>query len=810
MKQKFYLLCAALLILAISLNAQSDFQTTYKRYQGEAGIKKKMSELLFSPPKDEMTDDQKLAMAERPEFNLGELTGFRERIASIKTKKETNALEEDESLDEPSTADNAKALSIATKSPFNVWSNFLASTFEEGHLWPPDPNGAVGTHQLVVLMNAGIKVFEKRNVTDAPLVTPKGISNNPAPAQLFIKLDQFFSPVLRGNAFTSDPHVRFDRLTKRWFVVAIDVDPSFKTTNFILIAVSDGEQITNATSFTFYRIPTALFPYNTSNPIKPFLDYPTLGVDKNAVLIGGSLFFLNSSGSEDSIYSAGYAINKQQLLRGQLSFNSIQFGFASRTRSGGMYVPQGTYNDDPTAAKSFFTGTNFPQTSILLAGLNYNNNGQLTGITGYTVPVERFQYPPDVTAPGSPMPIEPNDTRLLAAAIYKNKITGKNSLWTAHAIGVNQAGQYLPPDSLFITKARTASRWYEIDNIYSTPHLNQLGTVYDATKSSGRRALNYFNSSIAANGQGHAALGGTTAAFNRYLNVFVAGRTSDAASGILGAPTKTTNAHAIYAPTNRSGSYIGRWGDFSQTVVDPMDDQTIWTFQEYANADDSYGVRAVQLKAPPPATPVPLGPLSNKTDNTVTIKGISNDNSGFFDPGTDQGGPGYNRLTVKSTGNIIASNVKFISPTEITFTLNTKNKPVGKYTIIITNPDGQLVATEYRLVRNIETTEATGSNVPITQAANEKLQQSFIKTSTAFPNPAEDNVTVQMNAAKDYAGKVVLLDLTGRRVFEQSYKFLKGRNEVQLSLSKYSKGTYIIAIFNSNNFLISTHKIVKN
>lgn len=805
MKQKFYLLSAAFMIIAINLIAQSDFQTTYKRYQGEPGIKKTMSELLSSPSLKEVTDHQKLEMAERPEFNLSELTGFRERIGLIKSK--TDALQEDdELLDEPTTTNNARSFSLATKSPFNVWSNFLASTFQEGQTWPPDANGAVGTRQVVVLMNAGIKVFEKRNVTDAPLVTPKGISNEPAPAQLFINLNQFFSPVLRGNAYTSDPHVRFDRLTKRWFVVAVDIDYSFQTTNFILIAVSDGEQINNASSFTFYRIPSALFPYNTSNPMKPFLDYPTLGVDKNAVLIGGSLFFLNSSRSTDSIYSVAYAINKQQLLRGQLSLSWIQFGFASRTRSGGMYVPQGTYNDDPSATKSFFAGTNFPHTSILLAGLNYNNNGQLTGITSYTVPVQPFQYPRDVTAPGSPMPIDPLDARLFAAAIYKNKITGKSSLWTAHAIGVNQAGEYVP-DSLFVAEARTASRWYEIDNIYSAPHLNQLGTVYDATKTSGRRAVNYFNSSIATNGQGHTALGGTTAAFNRYLNAFVTTRSNDAAAGTLGAVTKATNSHAIYALFY--GNYQDRWGDYSQTVVDPMDDQTIWTFQEYANADDIYGVRAVQLKAPPPATPIPLEDVGNKTDNTVTVKGISNNNSGFFDPGPDQGGPGYNRLTVKSTGNIIASNVKFNSPTEITFTLNTKNKPAGKYTLIITNPDGQFVATEYRLSRNIYT--ATSSNVPsITQAANEKLQQSFIKTSIAFPNPTENNVTVQMDAVKPYRGKIALLDLTGKQVFQQDYQFVKGRNEATLSLSKYSSGTYIIAILNANNLLIASHKIVKN
>lgn len=809
MKQKFYLSCITLVLFTNILVAQTTFQTNLKSYQGERGIKKKMSEVLSLSPLAKMTPSQKLAIAERPEFNLAEFENFEEKIGLSKT--EINAPKDDDSVNEPTTSITAKALSQATKSPFNIWSNFLASTFDEAHSWPPDPNGAAGTNQLVVLMNGGIKVFEKRNVTEAPLVTPKGISNSPAPAQLFINLDQFFSPVQRENTFTSDPHVRFDRLTKRWFIVAIDVDLSYKTTNYILLAVSDGEQITNASSFTYYRIPTALFPYNTNNPLKPFLDYPTLGVDKNTALIGGSLFFINASQSADSIYSVAYAVNKQQLLRGRLSLTAIQVGFLSNTRYGGTFVPQGVYNDDASATKSFFVGTNFTNTALLLTNLNYTTAGQVISIGSTTVPVERFQFPRKITAPGSPMPIDASDTRLFAAAIYKNKITGKSSLWTAHVIGVNQAGEYVP-DSLFIAEARTASRWYEIDNIYSTPRLNQFGNLCDASKTSGRRAMNYFNSSIATNGQGHTAMGGTMAAFNHYLNVFVTGGSNDAEEGFAGTtPEKATNAHAIYAPRINRNQYIGRWGDFSQTVVDPMDDQTIWTFQEYANADDSYGVRAVQLKAPPPATPIPLASLSNKTNNTVTLDGISHNNSGFFDPGADPGGPGYNRLTVKSSGNIIASNIKFVSPTQITFTLNTKNKRAGKYLLIVTNPDGQFVSTEYKLEKIDATSETTSNNAAaITQAATEKLRKSFIKASTVFPNPTENNVVVEIDATKGYAGKVVVLDLTGRKVLEQNYTFIKGQNQVQLSLSKYSKGTYIITIFNSDNILIATHKIVKN
>jgi hypothetical protein len=805
MKQKLSLLYAMFMVLSFHLCAQSDFKVTQQQYTGETGVRKKISELTTAPSALRTTEVKKQLLMKKPEFDLSEFKKFKEKIgtgdADIKNLREADTLEE------PTTAAPAtSSLAIPFRSPFDVWSNFLAGTFSENAVWPPDPNGAVGTSQVVVLSNGGIKVFEKRSVTDAPLVTPKGMSNTPAPSQLFIPLDLFFSPVLRANAFTSDPHVRFDRLTKRWFVVAIDVDPALKTTNYILLAVSDGERITNASSFTYFKIPSALFKYNTTIPIKPFLDYPTLGVDKNAALIGGSFFFSNSNGFADSIYSVAYAINKNLLLKGSLSLTALQLGILTNTTFGGMYVPQGVHNDDPTTSRSYFAGISFLQNSLRLAGLNYSTAGQVISLSSFSVPVEDFQFPRDVTAPGSPMPIDPLDTRLFAAEIRKNKITGKSSLWTAHVIGVNQAGHYVP-DSLFVAQARTASRWYEVGNVYTTPTLTQLGTLFDPTRVSGRRAINFFNSSIAANGQGHGALGGTTAAFNRYLNVFVAGRSNTHAPGALSIPEKTTNTRAIYAPYFDGYGYIGRWGDFSQTSVDPLDDQTVWTFQEYANADDSWGVRAVQLKAPPPATPIPFAPLTNKTDNVVTLNGISIDNSGFFDPGTDAGGPGYNRLTVKSTGGIIAGNVKFISPTQISFTLNTKGKPSGVYTLLVTNPDGQFVITQYLVSSRVQA--VMSSAAALTQAALDQLKQAFIKGSNVYPNPTNDNLTVQVDAAKAYNGKIVLLDLTGRRLAEHSYNFIKGNNVAELSLGSYSKGSYIVAVFNADNVLVAQHKVVK-
>src|SRR5438105_4316711 len=93
--------------------------------------------------------------------------------------------------------------------------------------------------------------------------------------------------------------------------------------------------------------------------------------------------------------------------------------------------------------------------------------------------------------------------------------------------------------------------------------------------------------------------------------------------------------------------------------------------------------------------------------------------------------------------------------------------------------------------------------------SNAELVQKYITTSNLSPNPTTGKVKLQVNAAKDYAGKIDLLDINGKVIQEIPYKFSKGYNEVLLSLINLSNGTYIAAVYNSNNFLIGVHKIVK-
>src|SRR5207249_5411704 len=98
-----------------------------------------------------------------------------------------------------------------------------------------------------------------------------------------------------------------------------------------------------------------------------------------------------------------------------------------------------------------------------------------------------------------------------------------------------------------------------------------------------------------------------------------------------------------------------RWGDFSVVTLDPNDNMTMWTAQEYCNATDSWGVRVIQLRAPPPAIPSSSSPASvpqGKNNTDVIVTATSSSGSGFFDPG-----PAFvSRISASISGNGVTIN----------------------------------------------------------------------------------------------------------------------------------------------------------
>ena len=546
-----------------------------------------------------------------------------------------------------------------------VGTSFTGATLADtGNSFPPDTMGAAGPTQFIVAINGRIRSFNK--------------TTGVADGVLNLDMDMFFTSVMTPPVttnYTSDPHIRYDRLSGRWFVVMIDVPGGGSLPNRILLAVSSGGTITNSSAFTFFY-----FQHDTVSPAGDtgdFADYPTLGIDNNALYIGDNVFTARGS----FVGTSGFVVRKSSILgAGPIVVTAFR-GLVPSSSSDGPYSPQGVDNYDPAATEGYFIGSSNSQFGELVVRRISTPGGTPSISSNILITVPATATPITVPHLGNTGGVKGNldalDDRLFAAHI-RNGV-----LWTAHNIRVDSSG------AASTSGNRNGSRWYAIQNLTGTPSVAQSGTVFDSAASNPK---SFWIPTIMVSGQGHAAMGFSTAGANNHINAGTCGRLSGDPAGTMQTAVDYTASSTAYNPTGDKGSTSGRrWGDFSFTSLDPNDDMTMWTIQEFCDAANSYGVRVVKLSAPPPATPASCSPSllsGNHASVNVTVTGTPVAGSGFFDPGS-----GFaNRLTATVSGGVVVNSVSFSSPTSVILNLNTTGAASGVKTVTVTNPDNQAVS----------------------------------------------------------------------------------------------------------------------
>lgn len=571
----------------------------------------------------------------------------------------------------------------AIAAPQTTGTSFTGATLADTASFPPDTMGAVGPTQFVVFVNGRIRTFNK--VTG---VADGVINANP---------DVFFSSVMTpvtgsGINFTTDPQVRYDRLSSRWILQIIDIPSSDESTigdmpNRVLLAVSDAASagiISASTVWTFYFV-----QQNTvgGGDTGEFLDYDSLGVDSKALYIGGNMFDAVSGVFNNT---SGFVVQKSSILNGgPIVITAFRDLITADFSGDGPDSPRGVDNLDPNANEGYFIGPSDSAFGRLIIRRVADPGGTPTISDNISITVNSTAFPIRVdhlgNTRGSSGRLDALDDRLYAAQIRNGH------LWTAHSIGVNSSGVAAGSGQV-----RDGVRWYEL-NVPAgsgTPTVVQSGTVFDsATTTSGAR--HYWMPSAAISGQGHVAFGFSTAGTPYRIDAATNGRLTTDPLGQLGSPTIYTASSTSYNPPGDLGDAQSgrRWGDYSFTSVDPQDDMTMWTIQEFCNATNSYAVRAVKLVAPPPATPTTCSP--NLLDHgashlNVVVSATSTNGSGFFDPGEDF--PNRLQAVVNGTG-VTVNSLAYTDPTHITLDISVdRNAPLGNRSITITNPDGQTVS----------------------------------------------------------------------------------------------------------------------
>ncbi|HEX7880938.1 MAG TPA: Calx-beta domain-containing protein [Candidatus Eisenbacteria bacterium] len=612
--------------------------------------------------------------------------------------------------------------------PQTIGTNFTGATLAGTNAtlsFPPDCMGAVGPTQYFMFVNGRLVTFNK-----ATGVADGVINADP---------DVFFTSVINGSS-TSDPRIRYDRLTGRWFLVIINVS----TPNRILIAVSDAASngtLTLGSSFTFFFINIATAPPSISNTC--FADYPTLGIDNNALYIGTN----NFCGSPTQTFNScdGFVIRKSSILGAGPIVTPVFRGLVASSAAAGPYTPQGVDNYDPSATEGYFIGVDNATFSTLMFRRVSTPGGTptISGNISITTPTTTFpeNVPHLGNTGGTNGRLSALDDRLFAAHIRNQQ------LWTAHNIEVNASGV------ASTTGSRDAARWYHLNVPVGsgTPTIVQSGTVFDNAATN----PNYFwIPSILPSGQGHVAMGLSRAGNASRADAATVGRLSGDAGGTMQAPALVTASSTAYNPPSDPGGTGGRrWGDYSYVSLDPIDDMTMWQVQMFCDAANSYGVRITRLIAPPPATPSALADITAGANPVnVTLTGLQVSGSGFYDPGANLPGgvPGFNHLTATITNGTATGtpptvvSATYVSPTSVNLVLNasaaTASIGAERYRLTITNPDGQTAFGDVvKVVGGTPTVSiATG---PTTNEGNAGLTNfNFtVNLSATTPNPVTVN-----------------------------------------------------------------------
>lgn len=244
---------------------------------------------------------------------------------------------------------------------------------------------------------------------------------------------------------------------------------------------------------------------------------------------------------------------------------------------------------------------------------------------------------------------------------------------------------------------RAGLRWFKLGMTSWPPP--KLGGGDFADTVSGSSYYDYWMPSIAVSGQHHGLVGMSRigATINdpyAYANAAITGGlnldqpNSNIGSNLtrISASTYKYQLPSDWWYTFDTGRAVARWGDFSYVSVDPCDDMTFWTAQEFSNVSTSnkgWGVQVAQVRAPAPtiSSVSPSQILNGVHQTYVTITGI-----GFYNPGTSIS---CHTNPVGTVSGVRVARTIYDSPTQIRLELNTCAVASGSKPLIVTNPDGQ-------------------------------------------------------------------------------------------------------------------------
>jgi len=394
---------------------------------------------------------------------------------------------------------------------------------------PPDVNGAAGPNHLMITLNTETRIMDKEGNVISTVST-----------------GSFWHP-MPGAGATFDPKIAYDPYEKRW--IYLMPSSSDAASSRLMVAVSENSDPTGN---------WFMYTFDTDPNDTHWFDYPNFGFNKNWIVVSGNMFGGGFG------YTALFVLDKHDL------YNNAPVADYSRFEvyDGFTLIPAKTYDADE---EDLYILNN--------AGGNINGYGYLSlrkvtggygneyleeiGLIAIADPWGNGSYANGGNfAPqlGTDEKINTVDSRL------ENMIYRNGKLWSAHHV-------YLPADE----PTRCSVQWFELA-LDGT--ILQRGRVDDPDG-----GMCYAFAAIAVNANEDILIGYGSFSAEQYASGSYSFRYADDPPNTMRDSYQYVDGLAPYFKT--FGGNRNRWGDYTGTCVDPVDDLDFWTLQEYADLPGS-------------------------------------------------------------------------------------------------------------------------------------------------------------------------------------------------------------------------------